>query len=221
MQQICGGTVMCKTTGHINFNFDRLRIFLSKNPKYTDKKLIKYIFQKDKLKFLTGKHDDNSYASLIKECIFQWRLNLPLIHSMGFLHNQICKLYLHLMDGRVEYNEEKRPGNYTPESTKLSCATWDTYPENKLQGFCPCEPLVRLKQLADFPIQDFVGGEIMFDNIQTLPKVPQMPVKKFDPSTSLDQRFELIRGHLREWELYYNKMLKIIETLIGNIMELY
>lgn len=203
---ICGGTVNYKTIGHVDFNMKRLDAY--------KKDVKKHMFPKP----ITN--DIKTGDGLLKEVIKQWKLDMSLTHSIGFLHNQICILYNNIIEQspiNIKYIDRDRPGNYTPDSAKLANIYWDSFGPNLIQGYCPCEPMVRLKQLAEFPIQEFTYGEIILNIDIKLP--PKIKPKAQLIGKNLYEQIKNLKTYLLQYEEYYKKILPIIELLTLKIME--
>ena len=220
--KICGGTMMYKKNSKVEFNLDRINIFMEDEGNSINKfkkTLYDFIFQKEL------KNDINTYDGFIKEIINQWKIDMIFTHSVGFLHNQICKLYNNIIKNsniEVNYSNDKKPGNYTNDSYKLSNLYWfknDTQiGPGLIQGYCPCEPFVRLKQLIDFPIYDFTDDEFEIDVELYLPNKPA----NIDMNLSNNLYENIINNvkMLKEWEKYYSDMIEQIEKITFEVMKL-
>lgn len=216
-QKICGGSFNVNTR-KVKFNIKRVKAL--GRQKMSDAKLASSIFRESK------KYKNVSTpADLVKTCIKQWELDANAITEFKCLHEKICKLYLDIIDNSginiIEPAEtEPRPGNYTAASTRLSSIKWVGYPGGKVKGFCPFEPVVRLAQLAAFPIDYFRPGgvELSFEkmpdvkppNLDSIPKFPSNKV-------SLSDRILWIEPHLLKWEEYYIKLIDALELVIKDI----
>jgi len=196
-----------KLNGHspVEFNFDRLKLL----KKYNNVKL-NTIFNKPNAEInIDNVHD------LIKTVVIHWKLNMAYVHSAGFLHEVICKKYMDIITkSGLPYNssDEKKPGNYTGACVELSVMSWDGYSGGKVKGFCPCEPDVRLKQLADFPIEHFNNGnEILITEVE-VPVKPNIIEVQIDPNDIIST-LQKIKPQLYQWEKYYIEMTNVIEKI--------
>lgn len=215
---ICGGSVVHNGKSHTEFNFRKLNFYMKNNPNATDAEILAEIFPKE----IEHKIDE-SPMELIKELLNQWKYKFTIIHSVGFLHAQISSLYNNIIDNQnfidVTISDTEKPGNYSEHTARLSNTTWKNYQENKIQGFCPCEPMVRLKQLADFPIQQFTDGEIVFDiESMDIPKAPEKDLIDWKDTSSILDKLELVKPKLLEYEKYYKKLIPLFETTVKEIM---
>jgi len=217
--KICGGSITYKIGDHVEFAFNKVEDY-EKNLKGRDKyeELFKgSVFHKD------IEEDINTPSGLVEELVRQWKISMAVIHSGAFLHNQICKLYLKIIDKsgkKINETHELKPSNYTEASARLASITWNTYKVNKLQGPCPCEIDVRLKQLADFPIHEFACGDLLSGlKMRDIPKKPAIKTAKFQ-STQLYGRLKDVRKDLEAQEKYYTSLLPKIEELSEKIMEM-
>lgn len=206
---IGGGKI--KINGHspVDFNFDRLTLL----KKYNNVKL-NTIFNKPNTEI-----DVSTVHSLIRTSVIHWKLNMSYVHSAGFLHETICKMYIKIIkNSGLPYNsaEEKKPGNYTGACVELSIMSWDGYDGGEVKGFCPCEPDVRLKQLANFPIEHFNNGnEVLIMDIK-IPKKPKIIEVQLDPNNIISN-LQKIKPQLYQWEKYYVEMTEVIEKINKNL----
>lgn len=204
---ICGGSKTYNiATSKCKFQYDRFQLLNSKG---------KTALQND-FDLTTKEIIKMNNTEFIKYMVKKMKLANILIHLLGYFHEQIVKLYMTIIiDSNKPFSEgqESKPSNYTPLMTRLSNIIWNEYPENKLKGFCPYEPLVRIQQLLDFPIEHF--GLIEIVDLCDLPKTPFIDDTK--SSQDLYTRILEARGTLEEYELYYIELCKYIEKLSAKL----
>lgn len=198
-----GGSKQYNVSTKVEYHYQRWQIL-------NDKKTLLEDFEKS----FNQLADDEFQRQLVKKM----QLANIFIHLLGYFHEQIAKLYLKIIleSGKdFKESENSKPPNYTPTMTRLSNITWKEYPENKLKGFCPYEPLVRIGQLIDFPIEYF--GEIEIADLCDLPEAPE-----FANTTSKDLYTRLleVRPVMDKWESYYIELCKYIEALCEKLQRI-
>jgi hypothetical protein len=206
---IAGGAI--KLNGHspVEFNFDRLKLL----KKHNNVKLTT-VFNKPNTDINIGNVQD-----LINTAIKHWKLDMAYVHCAGYLHECICKKYMEIIKASgKKYNsaKEKKPGNYTGACVELSIMSWDGYDGGEVKGFCPCEPDVRLKQLANFPIEYFNNGRGVMINTVSIPTKPEIDEVKLD-SNDIIVSLNVIKPQLYKWEQYYKDMITAMEKIVKNI----
>jgi hypothetical protein len=205
---ICGGSKIYNIEcSKIQYYFDRYKLLNFKG----EKALVDDfdLTQKELLKM--------SNTDFVKYMVKRMKLASILIHLLGYFHEQIAKLYLKtILESNLDFQEtsEAKPSNYTPAMIRLSNITWNGYTENNLKGFCPYEPLVRIRQLLDFPIEHFAIIEI--SDLCDLPSAPQIDDSE-TKEKKLYTRLLEIRPVLEAYEKYYIELCEYIELLCQKI----
>lgn len=187
---------------------------------YTEDQLLKL----DTQKFLMVILKDSSLSSLCN-------------HMLRDLHESMAKLFVVMVHrwfrkhpeqvAQLDFKElpldsESFTPNYTNAMKRLKLMRFKGYDGDGIKGFCPFEPLARLKQLLTFPI------ELFADNLPDLSKI----IKKVtppeevswdykrvpnDPSLELYNRIMATIPVLRNWEKYYTELCSKLKDTIDEI----
>jgi hypothetical protein len=132
-----------------------------------------------------------------------------------------------------EEGKEQFDHNYGPYMTKLKNLKWKGYNSNKIKGFCVFEPIVRFKQLLEYPIHKF--KDITFNDNITFPtapfKEPKLPASikttikkenkpsmtskadKTDVYEEFITRLKKNKSKIQSWDSYYTDLVVSIEKL--------
>lgn len=187
----------------------------------------------------TGKLDLNfnpagmSYNDLVKNLVQHFELSRVCIHAMARLHELIARHYTTIIDLWVSNNPEfvkkinfkesetPRPPNYTPAMTRLKNMTWSKYSAEDIKGFCPYEPIVRLMQLAKYPITKFatISTSNGLPEIPTPPKVPTGHVRKNADDKDIYITILELRDTVQEFENFYTKICHIVELVSDRLQK--
>lgn len=133
---------------------------------------------------------------LIKESAKIFKLTDDIKNALQELHESLTEQYLYIIHlyndkfpGNITINTKTKTysSNYTPNLANLkNYIIKDTELSNQLsniQGYCPYEPIVRLQQLLDFPIENLANK--ISDN---LIRTPEIALKKIQiPEHLLDK----------------------------------
>jgi hypothetical protein len=167
-------------------------------------------------------YDDMTDKQLVDALSREFNLSGLAIEYLGRLHNEIASLYLHIIDGWLRINaassiglietKESRPPNYTPEMTRLRNISWAGYTP-LFGGFCVREPIVRILQLARYPITKF--AEITIASDLVIPSQPIIPDMPSAPVTM--DRIITLRPHLIAREKWLVDMTKIVDEMIEQV----
>jgi hypothetical protein len=123
--------------------------------------------------------------------------------------------------------------NYGPYMTKLKNIKWDGYNSDNIKGFCVFEPIVRFKQLIEYPIHKF--KDVTFNDNISFPSAPfaepnlpskiKSTVKKENKPSTIGKanttviykdfmsRLDNCKDKIESWDLYYTELIVSIEKL--------
>lgn len=213
MQVILGGSkyqVMDKT----RYIYNKLEALMAKRP--------------DELLEIVSLKDANALGDLALAELLVKKMGVDQIcvHLLGMLHDRIVQLYLGLIDewraknpqlaADMKFVESKeiRPPNYTPAMTRLKNMSWSRF-EPKMGGFCIKEPIIRILQLMDYPINTFAKITI---NTALIP-IPARPEwkdagKKSRTTQELYTRILELRPLVQDLERWYLDMCHAVELVI-------
>ncbi len=150
-----------------------------------------------------------STENFVKHSVKVFKLEKVIINSLRYLHEAIVLQYLHIARLYIKSYPEKAVHmtkgtyltNYTSDLIELLSIKFSDKKLatglKKIQGFCPFEPWLRVKQLLDFPITNLVEKLnptiIPLKIIPTNPKIERIentPIES--PSTSLSEVEQII-----------------------------
>lgn len=167
-----------------------------------------------------------SDADIVRGIISGSHLDDLCVHVYGRLHDLIAREYIMIIDDWVQKNQlkalemdfaegsEPQPPNYTPAMTRLKNISWRGYKPN-FGGFCVKEPVVRILQLADYPIGVFRDVTIGQEEVKTptKPAAPEGKAQIYKTPKDLYTRILELRKKVIEWEDYYTHMCESIEMV--------
>ena len=219
---VCGGSVEFKVGGVTAYGYERLEQWRAT----IGKKYLNKIFTDVSLDALS-KEDD---AELVLRLVKSFGLASTCTYMLGYLHRLVAIEYMKIIDRAVGMHnlpddfregDEPKPANYSDAMRRLSNISWRNY-NPVVTGFCPHEPLVRLQQLIDFPIDKFgkLPVVIGFPNVSPPPEMnPMGPnFKKIlgggsDGDENLYLRIIVLRPRVEVWEKYYIDIAQQIDDL--------
>ncbi len=114
----------------------------------------------------------------------------------------------------TEIQNDDFPHNYTPTMIRLKNQRFDGYdPAVELKGFCPFEPLVRIEQLLNFPIEQFNDGKWPLNyDIVFIENPPSLNENLSHTPTIKDILY--LEPELKKWEDYYDAICKQISEIL-------
>lgn len=189
--------------------YRRLQIMTAKSPEA--------VLQICDLKTANGMQNQDLVQVLVRKAQIS---NLG-IQLLGDLHDAIARAYLAVIDkwssahpNEIKESKESRPQNYTPAMTRLKNISWPGY-DPPFGGFCVKEPLVRLLQLATYPIDKFGGISVSMPDL----KIGHRPIHKPGLEESknevdLYQRILALRSALEWEERYWLQLCEDIDAAI-------
>lgn len=147
------------------------------------------------------------------------------VHVLSGIHDQIAQLYVRIIDewrrthptdavriGLAE-SRDARPPNYTEAMTRLRNTSWVGYVPD-FGGFCHREPVVRILQLARYPITQFVAVSIDTPVVPVPPR-PAVPPSVAGPVTY--ERLESLRSHFEARERWMVELCRALDTVPARI----
>lgn len=163
-----------------------------------------------------------TFRELFRHIINVFAINATCIQFLGYLHEKIATIALNDINGHKNLTliktNDTHPANYTKSMCELKNMRFDGFDHTKLQGFCPCEPIVRINQLLNFPLHIITGNDIkkLSPNFDSFPNPPNISDEKVELKSRKDV-YNFITSNenaLIEWEKYYIELCKIISNNI-------
>ena len=163
---------------------------------------------------------------LLQLLVKNFNLSASCVQFLGFLHETIVQLWLKKIDewlkkhpGQMEVTEivESHPANYTEGMSRLKNMRFSGYDHEAIKGFCPFEPLARLDQLLQFPIEKFGDAdELVAVEFDDHPDWPIGIVTMRTPS-DLEREIVALQYELGRWEQYYDSISRCVTELCTKI----
>ncbi len=210
---VLGGSTPVIFGGHAGYQYDRYSEWYKRDPaRAVDDAL------GDRRDAITNE------KTLVSSLVHTWRLSASCAQFLGQLHEQIAKFYLRCIDDWKEKHpdeastinevDEQHSANYTEAMTRIRNLRFEGWNHENIKGFCLKEPVVRIMQLLDFPIDHFAG------NIKTasvnFPEQPDMSAseKKIVDVSSTESAHAAIldaRPLVDKWETYYRDLCRELQ----------
>lgn len=185
-----------------------------------------------------------SSKDFVKHAVERFRLKQIINDSLRDLHESIviqywnitCQ-YINKFPQKACYDEPKKkyPGNYSDDLIRFKSIKFTDQNINKqldkIQGFCPFEPKVRIQQLLDFPIEILTDELASLSNNQLIEpvsieddmiedgKIFIEQTESVEPPSTLSNvelikwyskkiinRWKLLQPAITEYEQLYNKI---------------
>lgn len=177
---------------------------------------------------ITGDVDYKSFsnqAALLKHVVRAFKLGMTCIQFLGMLHESIANKWISIIDKWVENNptqardisfvetHTEQPHNYTPAMIRLKNISFDGWQAaDNLKGFCPYEPLVRLEQILNFPIDQFEHITLEHIDFVGPPDLSSDAIALRTP----DDFYAVVLAlepQLKAWETYYDELCKKLKDI--------
>lgn len=194
------------------------------------------------INWLTYDTDDETFIWCM---VRVFNLKHLLTFSMITLHEIIAKYFYDSTIEWIQNNKEASDNmdfeegkeqyghNYGPYMTKLKNIRWKGYNSDNMNGFCVFEPIVRFKQLIEYPIHKFkditVNDNITFPTAPfkepNLPNTINTTIKKENKSSMISKanktivysdfiaRLKKNKSKIQSWDSYYTDVIISIEKL--------
>jgi hypothetical protein len=217
MQVIMGGSKFM-LNDKTRYGFIKLNILMQKSKKWKSE----YFGD-----LTISKLSDND---IVKILVKKMEISKLCITQLGRLHDKIAQLYLDIIDEwKIKYpikvieiglkeDSEPQPPNYTPAMSRLKNISWTSYKPD-FGGFCHMEPVKRILQLANYPINTF-ANIIVIQSLLDWPKKPIINMKK-DEKNVKDlkdtERIISLESSVQSIENWYTSLCHLIEILITKI----
>jgi hypothetical protein len=130
--------------------------------------------------------------------------------------------------------------NYGPNLTNLKNLSWNDYNTDNIKGFCVYEPIVRIKQLLEYPIDKFIDLSIRELSMPSPPfEKPNIDkIIKDISNTKIDSKNKISKltnaidntvyntliarikdnkTKLISWESYYKDLVNTLEQIMGKL----
>jgi hypothetical protein len=194
------------------------------------------------INWLTYDTDDETFVWCM---VNVFNLKHLLQFSLITLHESIAKFFYNTTMEWIQNNKDESDTmdfeegkeqfghNYGPNVTKLKNLKWKGYNSDKIKGYCVFEPIVRLKQLIEYPIAKF--KDITFNDNIKFPTAPFKIPTKLNPSKTtikkenkssltkktnqtkvyIDfmERLQNTKDKIQSWDSYYLELIICIEKL--------
>lgn len=130
---------------------------------------------------------------------------------LGELHEAIARAYTRVVDtSSVEHtlastNSATFPHNYSDALIRVKSYRFDDYTGEGIQGFCPFEPVERIRQLLTFPVEKFGAPPHIEWGIA---RVELGVLGALDTSANTIARVRAVRPQLEHWQHYYEQVTR-------------
>lgn len=161
-------------------------------------------------------------------------------HMLRDLHETLAKCFVVLTVRWVrEHPEEAKllgfqelppdsetfPHNYTDAMRRIKLFRFRGYTSEGIKGYCPFEPLERLKQLLTYPIELFVEDLPDMSRIVSRVKPPEDIQWSYtrvpnNPAQELHNRVRACYPLLKRWNTYYTDLCQNLKNAIEELQKL-